>query len=602
MKRLLTIGLMLAAALALTNCVDQFETPIQESDIIVDETTILQGEGEPFEVFVETAETKLQYQNDRYYWESATDKISLYSNPSENKNQVTAHGSFTYDGNGKFVGNLNGALANYNDWYCVYPSSAGVSNLSSHKITIGSSSNSDGICTLSQEGNSKSHIAGPDYPMYGIKNNVSKDKAPRFHISPMYSLVALKFVNQGDGKADSDPDVVINNVTFTAPEEVFGNFNVNILEDFNDKSTFTTINGESFKAAKVTFKNSDGSAKNLAIPTTQNRVVYFAVKPFDPAGKDIKISVNGSTKTFKLPSNVKFEAGKQITLEIPISHVKGTKVTDALDKGTNGIFGIGAKKYFDFGNFKTPSTKKINGENVSVYTIGSQDNGGTITIKGTANELIKLLPASFYAASYGNKQAIMRVSGIKASIWVVLTTIDIDLGYSQLATMAPLNLINFTGLVPLTPSVSDAESTGNIILMDEEPYHKGLTEEAINNLLARFDTYPNDPYDNLVPTFEGLRNAMSSNWTDAAHTTMDIIFEKAKYSLQNNTNDKIAAVKSLLEIGYQTVCAALNAVSITVTLSTVDANTSINLGTSANPNIITATDGRVVVWGIDMKD
>ena len=55
MKRLLTIGLMLAAALALTNCVDQFETPIQENDIIVDETTTLQGEGEPFEVFVETA-------------------------------------------------------------------------------------------------------------------------------------------------------------------------------------------------------------------------------------------------------------------------------------------------------------------------------------------------------------------------------------------------------------------------------------------------------------------------------------------------------------------------------------------------------------------
>lgn len=595
MKRLLTIGLMLAAALALTNCVDQFETPIQESDIIVDETTTLQGEGEPFEVFVETAETKLQYQNDGYYWESATDKISLYSNPSENKNQVTAHGSFTYDGNGKFVGNLNGALANYNDWYCVYPSSAGVSNLSSHKITIGSSSNSDGICTLSQEGNSKSHIAGPDYPMYGIKNNVSKDKAPRFHISPMYSLVALKFVNQGDGKADSDPDVVINNVTFTAPEEVFGNFNVNILEDFNDKSTFTTINGESFKAAKVTFKNSDGSAKNLAIPTTQNRVVYFAVKPFDPAGKDIKISVNGSTKTFKLPSNVKFEAGKQITLEIPISHVKGTKVTDALDKGTSGFLGIGAKKYFDFGNFKTPSTKKINGENVSVYTIGTADAGGKITIEAKPKTLVSYLPASFYAASYGSGQAIMRLNKVAVSI----LGYDIELTYSQLSSMAPINLINFTGLIPLEPSADDVVSTGNIIMLDEEPYHKGLSVEAVNNLLARFDTYPNDPYDDKVPTLAGLQKGLNNNWDNESETTFDIIFEKAKYSLQDNTNEMIGKVKTLLDMGYKMVCGALLLVDLKVELATVSKGTTVELSKN---NKVTATDSRVVVWGIDVKD
>lgn len=587
---------MLAAALALTNCVDQFETPIQESDIIVDETTTLQGEGEPFEVFVETAETKLQYQNDRYYWESATDKISLYSNPSENKNQVTAHGSFTYDGNGKFVGNLNGALANYNDWYCVYPSSAGVSNLSSHKITIGSSSNSDGICTLSQEGNSKSHIAGPDYPMYGIKNNVSKDKAPRFHISPMYSLVALKFVNQGDGKADSDPDVVINNVTFTAPEEVFGNFNVNILEDFNDKSTFTTINGESFKAAKVTFKNSDGSAKNLAIPTTQNRVVYFAVKPFDPAGKDIKISVNGSTKTFKLPSNVKFEAGKQITLEIPLTHVKGSKVTDAFGKKSGGLWGIGAKTVFNFGNFKNPSTKKINGENVPVYTIGTADAGGTITIEAFPKDLASYLPASFYAASYGDGQAIMRLNKVSVSVF----GLDIDLTYSQLSTMAPINLINFTGLIPLEPSPDDVASTGNIIMLDEEPYHKGLSIEAVNNLLARFDTYPNDPYDDKVPTLAGLQKGLNNQWDNESETTFDIIFEKAKYSLQNNTNEMIGTVKTLLNQGYKAVCFELSLVSATVKveLATVSKGTTVELSKN---NKVTATDSRVVVWGIDLN-
>lgn len=596
MKRLLTIGLMLAAALALTNCVDQFETPIQESDIIVDETTTLQGEGEPFEVFVETAETKLQYQNDRYYWESATDKISLYSNPSENKNQVTAHGSFTYDGNGKFVGNLNGALANYNDWYCVYPSSAGVSNLSSHKITIGSSSNSDGICTLSQEGNSKSHIAGPDYPMYGIKNNVSKDKAPRFHISPMYSLVALKFVNQGDGKADSDPDVVINNVTFTAPEEVFGNFNVNILEDFNDKSTFTTINGESFKAAKVTFKNSDGSAKNLVIPTTQNHVVYFAVKPFDPAGKDIKISVNGSTKTFKLPSNVKFEAGKQITLEIPLTHVKGSKVTDAFEKKSGGLWGLGGKTVFNFGNFKNPSTKKINGENVPVYTIGTADAGGTITIEAFPKDLASYLPASFYAASYGDGQAIMRLNKVSVSV----LGLDIDLTYSQLSTMAPINLINFTGLIPLEPSPDDVASTGNIIMLDEEPYHKGLSIEAVNNLLARFDTYPNDPYDDKVPTLAGLQKGLNNNWDNESETTFDIIFEKAKYSLQNNTNEMIGTVKTLLNQGYKAVCFELSLVSATVKveLATVSKGTTVELSKN---NKVTATDSRVVVWGIDLN-
>lgn len=599
MKRLLTTGLMLASALVFTNCTEQLVSTVEYEDIIVGEVTnIPQEEGVPYEVFIEAAETKLQYQNDGYYWQSNTDKISLYSNPSDNKDEVTSHGAFTYDGNGKFVGSLQGTLANYNDWYCVYPSSAGTTTLSNHKVTIGSaSSDSNGNCILSQEGNNKSHLAGPEYPMYAIKNKISKDNAPRFHITPMYSLVALKFINQGDGQTDSkngDPNVVINNVTFTAPEEVFGTFNVNILGDLNANGTFTKVSGEpSYHTAKIAFTN---TSKNLEIPTTNARTVYFAVKPFDPAGRDIKISVNGSTKTFKLPSNVKFEAGKQITLEIPLTHVKGSKVTDAFEKKSGGLWGLGAKTVFNFGNFKNPSTKKINGENVPVYTIGTADAGGTITIEAFPKDLASYLPASFYAASYGSGQAIMRLNKVAVSI----LGYDIELTYSQLSSMAPINLINFTGLIPLEPSADDVVSTGNIIMLDEEPYHKGLSVEAVNNLLARFDTYPNDPYDDKVPTLAGLQKGLNNIWDNESETTFDIIFEKAKYSLQNNTNEMIGKVKTLLNQGYKAVCLELLVASITVKveLATVSKGTTVELSKN---NKVTATDSRVVVWGIDVN-
>ena len=58
MKRLLTLGLMLASAFALTNCAEQLDTPDQEKDIIVDVTDHEYGAGDPYEIYVDDVDTK----------------------------------------------------------------------------------------------------------------------------------------------------------------------------------------------------------------------------------------------------------------------------------------------------------------------------------------------------------------------------------------------------------------------------------------------------------------------------------------------------------------------------------------------------------------
>ena len=97
MKRLLTIGLMLASAFALTNCAEQLDTPIQENDIIADVTEQEFETGTPFEVYIDDMETKTSYSSNKTIWVPG-DGIALYSKPSASTGTPTysRHEKFTY--------------------------------------------------------------------------------------------------------------------------------------------------------------------------------------------------------------------------------------------------------------------------------------------------------------------------------------------------------------------------------------------------------------------------------------------------------------------------------------------------------------------------
>ena len=214
MKRRLIPGLMLAITLSFAGCTDQLVSPIQENDIIVDDAIEVPSQvadGDPYQVLVESNETKTiteQGTNGKWstYWvdaasasqnaRSGPDMINLFSKKTGSQD-YKSHGKFTYVGNQTFDGNLSGGLEDLgdsNDWYSIYPfnenSSSAATGITA-SVVIGASSANE--YTQEQNGaNSMSHLAGDYYPMYGIKNNVAKNKTPKFKMSHLLSIIGLK--------------------------------------------------------------------------------------------------------------------------------------------------------------------------------------------------------------------------------------------------------------------------------------------------------------------------------------------------------------------------------------------------------------------------
>ena len=610
MKRRLIPGLMLAITLSFAGCTDQLVSPIQENDIIVDDAIKVPSQvadGDPYQVLVESNETKTiteQGTNGKWstYWvdaasasqnaRSGPDMINLFSKKTGSQD-YKSHGKFTYVGNQTFDGNLSGGLEDLgdsNDWYSIYPfnenSSSAATGITA-SVVIGASSANE--YTQVQNGaNSMSHLAGDYYPMYGIKNNVAKNKTPKFKMSHLYSVIALKITNIGDGNSDNtNAPITINTIEIKAPEPIVGDFLVSISGD----EPVYYENGNVSSVASIQYIGDP-------IPANGEVVIYLAVKPFEASNKEITISINGqalkgngTSRTISMPVNMKFEAGKKTVLNVPVRHIH-SKATDALNV-----------KFKDFTNWNkstnhlslshpTPTNACINGETVQIYTQGTESSPGTVTIRGTAADLIRYAPAGFYAASWGNEKAIMRLNKVKMTFLLLVIPIPITLEYNQLIGMIDEETINFGGLLPL------GENHNNIVFLDDEPYYKEIGKTQIDNLLARFDNVPNDPNDELVPTFEGLRQALTD--PDAINTagtpaevTSTILFNKIKFTMDNNPSikEKFGAIEGLFD--YPALMFSL----LKLCLIEVELKT---LPEGSKVGSLTATDPRLVVWGIDI--
>ena len=487
MKRRLIPGLMLIAAFSLTNCSEQLAPPVVEENVILGETMVVPEDAvrTPYEIFVEGNETKTISNGESVYWvseasavankmdRSAVDKINLFSISSTNGSSYTTHGEFEYVGNQTFSGNLNGsfeALPNSNNWLCLYPSSSVCTSSAATTDTPAAIAATVSIGTSELPGivrGDKSHIAGTNYPMYGIKNNVPKDKTPKFKMSHLYALVALEIVNVGDGKADNDDQpITVNSVTFTAPDNIIGDFNVNVT---NDKHTFSDPNpvpsSNSKSIALSGLKDTDGKT-GITINPRESATLYFAIKPYDASGKELKISINGSEKTVKMPANTKFEEGKITTLKVPIklSHPKETDATRFLT--------------FNFEDAKSGTSQKItiNGESINAYVLGYTQKtekqwvedknipilGGwwkdvatykhhSIKVSGVVKDLFNALSAGFYASHWEGAPASMSVKKI-----------DISLpNRNDDGKINPNNLSHISGYAPLYSGLRTSLSNGD---------------------------------------------------------------------------------------------------------------------------------------------
>ena len=386
---------------------------------------------------------------------------------------------------------------------------------------------------------SKAHIAGTNYPMYGIKNNVPKDKTPKFKMSHLYALVALEIVNVGDGKADNDDQpITVNSVTFTAPDNIIGDFNVNVT---NDKHTFSDAGSNSKTISLTALKDTEGET-GITIDPRKSATLYFAIKPYDASGKELTITINGTSKKVKMPSNTKFSEGKITTLKVPVKLSFQKESTDAL-------------QFLPIGDNIAKKDVVINGESINAYMLYKEYekvNEGSwlrpnyvwkytdpqsLPVEGNVKDLFNALGAGFYASHWEGRPAAMTLESI--NLWLpyngkmvhiskyppFATALAADMGWEDWIVSAALpylipesdGIMQSEGLIKLNSFIDSSNVTFNgivsngtgednpkIFMLDDETIHKKVGKTNVENLLSTKFVYKTPLGEMLIPTYQGL--------------------------------------------------------------------------------------------------
>ena len=625
MKRILIPGLMLVAALALTNCAEQLETPLQENDIVVEETMgALSEDCVPYDVFVESAETKTNNQDGRTLWIKDVDEIALFHKKTDG---YQYHSKFVYAGFGAFRGNLvnSETLADKNDWYAIYPyNSSSAATITAYPVTIGAE-----LQTQTQVG-SMYDIAGPNCPLYGIKNGVSRKNAPKFKMSHMFAVIALNIVNKGDGG-----DIVIRSAGITATEEIVGAFNVNILGN-PAQGKYDPIFTKT-DAKKQTTVDLTSAA---VVKYNESATLYFAVKPFDASNKDLKISVNGITRTVQMPAGTRFDAGTITKLSVDVTPLTHPTDNDALNMTSGG------KKVFDMSK-ATSKTMTVNGKNVTGYILG-EGSQESITVTGTVKDLMNALDVGFYASSWKGQRIAMTVNHL--NLWIegtqfanyqpFLNAIKADLGIGNsigdkikwaameagvkllfssgvdrtgtlmgLTDFMDPSTITFVGVVENgTPAPASGE-TPNIVLINENEINKEVSSAAVEHLLKTKFDYKQADGTILLPTFEGLSDIINGNPNSTkANETANAIYNKLQAAI-GNKSFSASGIGTLhvwkifqgIFSSAEDMKAKLPNLKVSVDIATIPYSAEKGAyGTKGNPKTPSGAYNPIVIWGLDV--
>ena len=302
-KTIFTLGLMLAAALSLTNCSKNEEvdfTPAPEntfelyanveSRTINDGMTTKWAAGDQINVFHAVAGTTA-YVNDTPY-----DEVAKEGNP------------FVTDASGLFKGSLAETLDQTKsyDWYAIYPYSGYITtpaNKTAGFVYIGGRSDTPQV----QNGNnSTAHIAGKNYPLVGVAKAVPASDKPAITMSHISSLIEYNIKNE------LAEDITVTSIEFSTVEDVVGTYYI----DFTGETIKYTTGDHISQTAVLTVNNGQ------AIKNGDNATFYMAIRPFSIDDDDITIKVNAKTATGvgtytkTLATVTEFHAGQMKTINI----------------------------------------------------------------------------------------------------------------------------------------------------------------------------------------------------------------------------------------------------------------------------------------------
>lgn len=394
-KQILTLGMMCAAAFALTNCDKQSTEPQRPT------------EGTPFEIIASAVDTKTTNDGLHTNWAEG-DALNLFHAEAGS----TVYGSndkFTWTGEGnKFSGTLTENLETGKsyDWYALYPYDSylsdptGTAETGKRYVYIGDRSDNG----QTQTGNdSKAHLIYSNRneqgfrncPLYAVAKSVKSSETPAFTMRNLASVVAVKVTNT------TGNELTVSKVSFTAPEgtTIAGQYYIDFTKEepiYNDGTYIGNV-------ANLTVNEGSAIAKN------GSATFYLAIKPFTAAsGSTLKISVNGYEKSLEMPKDVIFNAGeiKEVAFNYDKASIPGTTVTKNISdiSGTTEDGTKVSSMKMDDVITVSASTKGNNGK---VYKSGAewrfyQGDSGTLTI--TAAEGYTLKSATItYSIKNGGK-------------------------------------------------------------------------------------------------------------------------------------------------------------------------------------------------------
>ena len=208
---------------------------------------------------------------------------------------------------GRFTGVLDAPLgAETYDWFAQYPYSSYIktpANTSTGYTVVGSKASSAQIQTAAD---SKAHIAGPDYPLFGRALAVPSNEAPSAVMHHGTSLLEVVVKNE---RAEA---ISVSSIAFTAPEDIVGTYFI----DFTGEELVYTSSGANYVSNTATLSVEPA----VEVAAGASSKFYLAVKPFTaPAESSLTLSVNNNAKETVLAEAKTFEAGVTNTLNYTVS-------------------------------------------------------------------------------------------------------------------------------------------------------------------------------------------------------------------------------------------------------------------------------------------
>lgn len=369
-KFFIAAGLMVASALAFTNC-NRIEEP-KASDASNFSFT-LAGD--------DTRTAAGEFGN--LVW-SENDAINVY-HTVKGSDTCVSDGKFTantasIEGNrAKFDGQISGLeLGSTYTFYALYPYTAKKTTTTSQDgyIYIGHSKGAN------QQGlDSRAHVCGTLCPLAGKIEDVTVNTGNEVGIQMHHisSLIEFRIAN-GTGK-----DIVITKVTMTSTEDIVGSYYMDITDPLN---VVLTPSGASYvnKTAVLNVLGGEIMAKNVVAD------FYLPIKPHTVNG-DLKIEVSYTvegqnvTATFTKTSNPTFKAGRihrtnlEVTATTPDPEPDPETSGDVITRETTGVED-GSTAYTDWtatGESGAVYAGQSAGSNNSIQLRSKNDNSGVIT-------------------------------------------------------------------------------------------------------------------------------------------------------------------------------------------------------------------------------